>query len=249
MKESENWEESLSSQKRGVERSLEKKCRRAIYEFSLLNQEKEIAVALSGGKDSITLLLLLHFLAGKGFPNWKIHALHVGGAYSCGANLSLPLLRRICEKREICLTICPSQTERETNCYSCSRKRRRLLFEKMRQLGVETIAFGHHADDAIQTTVMNLFHKGEFATHLPKIHMRQYGVTIIRPLIYIREEEIVSFAQKHGFLRRTCQCPIGARSMRKRVKDLLEIVKGEFPHTHGNLLKASLLYGSQKSAL
>ncbi len=131
---------------------------------------------------------------------------------------------------------CESKQEREKlECYSCSRERRALIFDAAKGFGARTVAFGHHRDDNAQTLLMNLLHKGEFAGMLPKVPMHDYGVTIIRPLIYVSEEEIVEFAKMHGFARIVCQCPVGQNSMRKRTKELIASLEREFPNARENL--------------
>lgn len=231
----------------GLGRKLESMCRKALYEFDLI-QEQKIAVALSGGKDSLALLYLLKAISGRGLPDFEITAIHVGGPFSCGAGVSEGFLKGICRELGVAYLSCTSTQKRETlECYSCSRERRSLIFKAAKSVGATTVAFGHHRDDSIQTLLMNLLHKGEFAAMLPKVPMHDYGVSIIRPLIYISEEEIVQFAKMYGFARVVCQCPVGQNSMRKQTKDLLSEMKKIFPNAAENLGSASLLYGSQKA--
>ncbi|MGC2595211.1 MAG: tRNA 2-thiocytidine biosynthesis TtcA family protein [Rhabdochlamydiaceae bacterium] len=229
-------------------RKLESMCRKAIYEFELLKDVKKLAIALSGGKDSLTLLYLLKAISGRGLPEFELYAIHVGGAFSCGAGVSERFLRGICQELKVPFLTCSSEQERENlECYSCSRKRRTLIFEAAKKVGATTVAFGHHRDDSVQTLLMNLLHKGEFAAMLPKIPMHDYGVTIIRPLIYVSEEEILEFAKMYGFTRVVCQCPVGQTSMRKRTKELIASLEKEFPNAQNNLSLASLRYGSKKA--
>ena len=95
---------------------------------------------------------------------------------------------------------------------------------------------------------MNLLHKAEFAGNLPKIEMREYGITIIRPLIYIAEQDIRTFAKQQGFARITCRCPVGQRSLRKQTDDLLSEIEAIFPNARTNIAQAALLYGSNKAS-
>lgn len=230
-------------------KKLESMCRKALYQFNLLDESNKIAIALSGGKDSLTLLYLLKAISGRGFPPFEIHAIHVAGAFSCGASVGESFLRPICDALEVNLVLKQSDQKREDlACYSCSRERRKLIFDAAKEVGIHTIAFGHHRDDSIETLLLNLLHKAEFAANLPKITMYDYGVTIIRPLIFISEKDITAFAKLHGFARITCQCPVGQNSMRKKVKDLLNSVEELFPNTRENLSQASLQYGSSKAA-
>lgn len=214
----------------------------------MLENVSHLAIALSGGKDSLTLLYMLKAISGRGVPSFTIDAIHVQGEFSCGAGVNTNFLQRICNDLEIPLHLCTSSQKRETlECYSCSRERRRLIFEQAKNIGATTIAFGHHRDDNAQTLLMNLFHKGEFAGLLPKIEMVDYGITIIRPLIYASEENILTFAKDKGFARITCQCPVGTTSMRKKVDHLLNEWKELFPNIRTNISQASLVYGSDKA--
>jgi tRNA(Ile)-lysidine synthetase-like protein len=232
----------------GLGKKLESGCRKALFDFKMLEGVDKLAIALSGGKDSLTLLYLLHAISGRGFQNYEIHAIHVGGEFSCGAGVQENFLKGICRELNVSLHIRQSTQKRETlECYSCSRERRRLIFEAAKEAGAETIAFGHHRDDSAQTLLMNLLHKGEFAANLPKLKMHDYGVTLIRPLIYISEQEVRTFAKQQGFARITCQCPVGQKSMRKKVDQLLDELEEIFPNARANIAHAGLLYGSHKA--
>lgn len=232
-------------------KELESCLRKALFDFSLLEKEvQKVAIALSGGKDSLGLLYLLHAIRGRGFPNFEIHAIHVGGEFSCGAGIDEGFLGAICREMGVNFIVRTSTQKREElECYRCSRERRRLIFDAAKEVGATTIAFGHHRDDSAQTLLLNLLHKAEFAANLPKVHMYDYGVTIIRPLIYISEESLRQFAKQYGFARITCQCPVGQNSKRKVVDQLLKEIEVHFPHVRSNLARAGLLYGSDKAAL
>lgn len=227
---------------------LESSIRKALFEFTMLDKSSKVAVALSGGKDSLSLLFLLKAISGRGFPELDMYAIHVNGEFSCGAGIQENFLRAICQELNVTFLTETSTQKRETlQCYRCSRERRRLIFEAAKQRGVHTIAFGHHRDDNAQTLLMNLLHKGEFAGNLPKLALIDFGVTIIRPLIYIAENDLRRFAQEYGFGRISCQCPIGQNSMRKKVDGLLSEMEALFPNARANVARASLLYGSDKA--
>ncbi len=229
-------------------KQLESLCRKALYEFKMLENMDSLGIALSGGKDSLTLLYLLHAINGRGFTKVKLHAFHVEGAFSCGAGVDASFLNAICKKLDIAFTsISIDQNKDSLNCYSCSRKRRSLIFDEAKKNHITSIAFGHHRDDLIQTLLLNLFHKAEFAANLAKIDMLDYGVTILRPLVYIPETLIFSFARQFGYLRSFCQCPIGQDSMRKKVNSLISEIEKYFPHVRSNLALAAKEYGSNKA--
>jgi len=232
----------------GLGKELESACRKAIYDFSLLEGADRVAIALSGGKDSLGLLFLLHALRGRGFPLFDLIAIHVGGEFSCGAGVDESFLRAICQELGVTFVERTSTKKREElECYSCSRERRKLIFDAAKEHGATTIAFGHHRDDSAQTLLLNLLHKAEFAANLPKVQMHHYGVTIIRPLIYVTEEQMREFARQYGFLRISCQCPVGQDSKRKQVDRLIRELEEVFPHARNNLARAGLLYGSDKA--
>jgi tRNA 2-thiocytidine biosynthesis protein TtcA len=229
-------------------KKLESAMRKALFEFEMLEGVSSLAVALSGGKDSLTLLFLLKAISGRGFPPFDITAINVGGEFTCGASVHEGFLKSICDAIEVPLITCHSSQKLDTlECYSCSRERRALIFDAAKKAGCQTIAFGHHQDDNAETVLMNLLHKGEFAGHLPKLFMHAYEVTIIRPLIYIQEAEIREFAKRYGFLRITCSCPVGQRSLRKKTDDLLQQIEMLYPNARANIASAGLVYGSTKA--
>lgn len=232
----------------GVGKKLESQLRKALYDFKLIETADPIAVALSGGKDSLSLLFLLHAIKGRGCPDFPLLAIHIDGDYTCGAGVDKLFLTGICKQLEVPLIVKTAhQNKEDLECYSCSRTRRRLLFEAAKERNCFKIAFGHHRDDSNQTLLMNLLHKGEFAANLPKVVMHDYGVEILRPLIYAQESSLIEFAKTYGFLKITCQCPVGQDSLRKKTKLLIEQLEKIFPNTSSNLFQASLNYGSHKA--
>ncbi len=233
----------------GLGKRLESTFRKALYDYKLLEGVNSVAIALSGGKDSLTMLYLLKAISGRGFPELDLHAIHIGGEFSCGSGVNEGFLRAICKELNVNFIVKESTQKLETlECYRCSRERRSLIFEAAKSVGAQTIAFGHHRDDSAQTLLMNLLHKAEFSANLPKLHMHDYGITIIRPLIYIAEEDIRQFAKKYNFARITCQCPVGQNSMRRRVDKLLEEIEELFPSARANIAQAGRVYGSDKAS-
>lgn len=229
-------------------KKLESLTRKALFDFDMVEGITSIAIALSGGKDSLALLFLLKAISGRGFPPFQLTAINVGGEFTCGAAIGKDFLKATCDALEVPLIIRESTTTLESlECYSCSRERRNLLFEAAKSAGCHTIAFGHHRDDNAQTVLMNLLHKGEFAGHLPKLFMHSYDVTIIRPLIYVEEESIRQFAKQYGFARLTCRCPVGQRSLRKKTEEMLQYIETLYPNARANIASAGLVYGSKKA--
>lgn len=240
-----------------LEKKIDSLVRKALYEFDLLglkssmpNQEEpvKIAVALSGGKDSITMLQMLLRISGRGFPPFELFPIYVAGEFSCGPGITEGYLKNLCCEWGLNLEVAEStQTLDTLECYSCSRERRSLIFSRAKKLGAKLIAFGHHKDDMIETLLLNLLHKAEFAAMLPKVDMRFYEIDIIRPLYFVSEAEIASYAQKEGFARITCQCPVGQKSKRKEVKTILSRLEDSFPNVKENLFLSGLKSGSKKA--
>jgi tRNA(Ile)-lysidine synthase TilS/MesJ len=242
---------SLNTQieRTGLAKRLESTVRKALFDFEMLKDVSKIAIALSGGKDSLTMLHMLKAVSGRGFPELDLYAIHVQGEFSCGAGVNTNYIKGICDSLNVPLIIRESTQKLETlECYNCSRERRRLLFDAAKSCGATTIAFGHTQDDNAQTILMNLLHKAEFAGNLPKLHMYDYGITIIRPLIYVRESDIRNFATQQGFMRIMCRCPVGQNSMRKQTEDLLLQIEALYPNARENIAKAGLVYGSNKAS-
>lgn len=232
-----------------IGKHIESHIRKALYEFELVPSNGKIAIALSGGKDSITMMMMLKAISGRGFIPFDLHAIHVGGEFTCGAGVHLPFLKGICKELEIPLILRESTQKLETlECYSCSRERRRLIFNAAKEIGCTTVAFGHTQDDQAQTVLMNLVQKSEFEGILPKLLMKRYGVEIIRPLILLDEQTIRNFAKAQNFLRISCQCPVGQKSMRKKIDNQITELTHLFPNARQNLASAALLYGSTKAA-
>jgi len=230
----------------GLGKRLESVFRKALFDFSMIEDEK-IAVALSGGKDSLSMLYFLNKISGRGFKKLDIHAIFIDGEYTCGASILSTDLEKICDELGVTFhKVFQKQDLENLSCYPCSRRRRTLLFEKAKELGIKTIAFGHHKEDNIETLLLNLLHKAEFSALMPKIDMKDYGVTIIRPLIYISEDEIIRFSKQQGFYRISCQCPFGQNSKRVHVKSLLKEMEKVFPNTRNNIAYAANKYGSKK---
>lgn len=233
----------------GLGKRLESTIRKALFDYSMVAGVSKVAVALSGGKDSLTLLNMLKAISGRGFPPFEIIAIHVNGEFSCGASVNYDYLQKWCDKLEVPLIVRESTQKLETlQCYSCSRERRSLIFDAAKEAGSDTIAFGHHSDDNAETVMMNLLHKAEFAGNLPKLRMHAYGVTIIRPMIYVAEKDVRTFAEQQGFLRITCRCPVGQTSKRSEMEKLLDEIERYYPNARENIARAGLQYGSQKAA-
>lgn len=230
--------ERINTQERFIESNVRKACK----DFDLIqDDDNHIALALSGGKDSLTLLFILNAISGRGFPKFKITAIHVSGSPSCGAGISLNFLQKICDSLNVDFinVVGPHIPEEELSCYPCSRIRRTLIFDAAKNAGATTIAFGHHKDDVIDTAIMNMLHKATVESMNPSIYMYKYGIKIIRPLYYTKQREIIKFVKNRSLLRATCQCPVGQFSLRKKASDLRKDIDALFSKGSINIFNIS----------
>lgn len=199
---------------------------KAVHTHDMLRDGDRVLVAVSGGKDSMTLLWLLRERLDRIPIRYKITAVHVDpgfGADSAG-RLGEFFARQGFEYRTIESDIGPrahSEENRENPCFLCSRLRRKLLFEAAEQLGCSRIAFGHHKDDLIETFFLNVFYGGSISTMLPVQELFGGKLTVIRPLYLADEDLIRRYAESMGWPRIDLGCPTAGASSRQAVKDML----------------------------
>ncbi len=238
-----------------VERSLITKYRRplwtkltrAIKDFSLIESGDHVAVAISGGKDSTIMAKLLQELQRHGNRNFDLEFIAMDPGYhpnirdlllyNC-AWLKIPV--RLFESRifDIVDHMAP-----EYPCYLCARMRRGALYAQAQKLGCNKLALGHHFDDVIETTLLNLFYTGSIKTMLPKLKSTNFaGLELIRPLYYVEEKSILKFTDEHGIQALNCACTVAAKktgNKRYEVKKTIQELKERFPHVDQMIMRAT----------
>ena len=194
---------------REIEKSIIKRYRKytwskfikAIKDYKLVEEGDKIAVAISGGKDSLLMAKMFQELQKHGQVKFDLVYLAMDPGYHKNIR---KLLEDNCEYLNIPLTIFETnifdvagEIAEDYPCYMCARMRRGALYNKAEELGCNKLALGHHFDDVIETTMLNLLCAGSFKTMLPKLKSTNFEkMPIIRPLYYIREESIIRFIQK-----------------------------------------------------
>jgi len=220
-----------------------KKVNKAVYEFEMIQDGDRIAVALSGGKDSFSLLEILRFRQRYVPEKYEVAAIHVIGD-ARGTDLPRPIeMETWLSERGIAYLIQPSHLAEDEQlpmtCGRCTWNRRRTLFEMARGLGCNKVAFGHHLDDLAETALMNLIRHGKCETMSPKAEYFGGALTIIRPLMYVPERDLVRLAAASGFPNPPDMCPLGDCTQRARAKELIAEMAKDARKVRENLVRAA----------
>lgn len=211
-----------------TEQKLEKKIisrfQKAIYDFSLIEDGDKVLLGLSGGKDSLCLLEMLALRQKIRKPAFTVEALHIR-MDNVKYESDVSYLRDFAESRgvrfHVVTTGFNSETDkRKSPCFLCSWNRRKQMFIKAQELGCNKIALGHHMDDIIHTTMMNLFFQGSFSTMPVSLKMKKMPLTIIRPLCLEAESDLRQFALNKGYKKQVKLCPYETDSHRSDMKEL-----------------------------
>jgi tRNA 2-thiocytidine biosynthesis protein TtcA len=221
---------------------LLKKVNKAIRAYQLIQDGDRIAVAVSGGKDSLSLLRLLQVRQGSAREHVELTALHVRRAPPSGGEGDFPALETWLQGSGVEYHILDMEVDAEEpqplGCFRCAWYRRKALFQAAHRLGCNKLALGHHADDVACTTLLNLFYHGRLETMAPRRHFFEGALVVIRPLYLVPEKELVRFAGACGFPVTTGCCPEGSDARRENMRALLRAVEKDMPRAKINLLRA-----------
>lgn len=225
---------------KGTEYYISKGMGKAIMDYKMLAPQDKIAVAVSGGKDSLTLLRLLIDRQVFVPIKYEVMAIHIDMGYpkSIAAKLE-----RYFKKFNVEYTIVKSDILKKTpkskiNCFWCSWNRRRELFLAAHKLGCTKIALGHHMDDIAETFLLNLFFQGEISTMKPKQELFKGKITLIRPLAYVEERLIKRFAKETKLGHDTCVCPHSVTSNRNRMGKIIRNLGKICPDIKKNIFRS-----------
>lgn len=240
---------------REIERSIIKTYRKniwskfikAIKEYELIEDGDKIAVAISGGKDSLLMAKLFQELYRNGNRNFELEFIAMDPGYHPEIR---KLLEENCSYLEIPVHIYESDVFQVADriasdypCYMCARMRRGSLYSKAKELGCNKLALGHHFNDVIETTMLNILCAGNFKTMLPKLKAQNFeGLELIRPLYLIEEKYIQRFIQNVGIWPLNCACMVAAKRIgnkRYEIKDLIEKLKENYVNVDINIFRAA----------
>ena len=217
--------------------------RKAVEEYSMIEDGDRIAVGISGGKDSLALLCALAHLRIFLKKEFTIIAVTIDMGFE-GADFSA--IARLCEELEVEYKVIPTQiyeiifnVRKEKNpCSLCARMRRGALHDGAKELGCNKIALGHHFDDVVETFMLNLFFEGRIGAFAPVTYLSRKDLTLIRPLIYTKEKEIKSFASKELLPVTKSPCPADGHTERARMKEYLALFDREHPGLYNRIVGA-----------
>lgn len=206
----------------------------------MLSEGDKILVAVSGGKDSLTMLQVLQERR-KFVPiKYDLLAVHVDMGYPCHhPKILAEHFKRLGVNYHIeKLDILKGKSRKDISCFWCSWNRRKALFEVADRLGCTKVALGHHRDDIIQTTLLNMFFQGEISTMCPLQKLFDGKITIIRPLAYVEEELIRKFVKTLDFPHHKCTCPNAATSKRTKIEGIIKELEKICPEVRTNIFRS-----------
>lgn len=219
--------------------------RRAIDDYSLIDSGDKIAVGLSGGKDSLALLYALHGLK-RFYPNnFELHGISVDLGYE---GFDLSPIAEICEELEIPYTIVKTdigkiifEDRKEASpCSLCAKMRKGALNEKAKELGCNKVAYAHHMDDIVETMMLSLIFEGRFYSFSPKTYLDRMDLTVIRPMMYVCEADVIGFKNKYQLPVVKNPCKVDGFTKRQYAKELIQQLNREHPGAKDRMFRAIL---------
>ncbi len=206
--------------------------RRAVDDYSMINEGDKIAVGVSAGKDSLTLLCALAELRRFYPKKFELIAITVDMGFD-GTDFSP--IKALCDELDVEYHIIETQiskvifdVRKEKNpCSLCAKMRRGALYSGARNLGCTSVALGHHFDDVVETFMLNLFYEGRIGCFQPVTYLTQTEITLIRPMIYMPEKDVRYFAGKNTLPVVKSTCPADGNTEREEMKQLLRSLEKE----------------------
>ena len=217
--------------------------RQAVDQYEMIEEGDHIAIGISGGKDSLTLLWGLAHLQ-KFYPkHFSLSAITVDIGID---TMNLEPIKALCQEIQVPYEIVPTEIgkilfdiRKETNpCSLCSKLRKGALNNKALEMGCNKIAYAHHKDDLIETAMMSLLYEGRFYAFSPVTHLDRTDLTVIRPLMFVSEADVKGFRNKYQLPVCKNPCPMDGHTRREYVKNLIHTLNMENPGVKDRLFRA-----------
>ena len=207
--------------------------RRCVEDYNMISPGDRIAVGVSGGKDSIALLMFLAELRRYHSAPFTLEAITV----DLGFGMDYSAIEELCRKLDVPFTLVPTQISqvifdhrKESNpCSLCAKMRRGALNQAIVDRGLNKLALGHHYDDAVETFVMNLLFEGRIGCFQPVTDLDRMGVVQIRPMLYLHEKTVDNFVRKMELPILENRCPVDKSTKREEVKQLVYDLSKQYP--------------------
>ena len=217
--------------------------RKAVDDYGMIEEGDHIAVGISGGKDSLTLLYALAHLRIFYPRHFELHAITVDLGFG---NFDLNKIRELCEKLKVSYTIVSTdiadivfRKRQETNpCSLCAKMRKGALNEKIKELGCNKVAYGHHKSDMVETLMMSMIFESRIHCFSPVTYLDRMDLTVIRPLMYMDEEDIISFQHTMKLPVAKSPCPMDGNTKREYAKQLIQRLDDDHPGARDHMFKA-----------
>ena len=219
---------------------------KAIQKYNLVEEGDKIAIAMSGGKDSLLLAKLFQELKKHPLKNFEIEFISMDPGFN---KENLDLHYKNAEALGVPFNLEPSnifqiveKISKEYPCYMCARMRRGFLYNMAKERGCNKLALGHHFDDVIETSLLNMFYAGSIQTMLPKLQSDNFeGLELIRPMYLIKEKDIKRIMQANNIETMDCGCEITVcrtSSKRYEIKQMIESLRKTSPDIDKNIFRA-----------
>lgn len=216
---------------------------RAVVEFELISAGDKILIGVSGGKDSLFLTYTLALLRQRFKIKFELAALTINPLFN--NNFNVDSVTSFCKSLDIEHTVQEvdiagviASQQNKKPCFTCAYFRRAAVNRYANEIDANKVAYAHHHDDAVETFLMSLLSSGQINTFMPKTYLDRSNITVIRPLVYLREKEIIDFVRESNFNVVKSPCPIDGATNRQTTKELIVSLNKQFPGVFDHLSSA-----------
>ena len=217
--------------------------RQAIDTYGMIEENDKIAVGISGGKDSLTLLYALSHLRRFYSRKFDVVAVTVDLGFN---NLDLEEIREFCKKLDVEYHIIKTQIaeivfqvrEESNPCSLCAKMRKGALNDAVKELGCNKVAYAHHKDDLLESMMMSFLFEGRIHTFAPVTYLDRSKLTVLRPLIFLYEGDVKGFLKEYQLPVVKSPCPVDGSTKREDMKNLIKEINYKYPGSKTRMLHA-----------